>query len=137
MLWCLSRLTSFLVLFLTGPWWAAGSGQLTPSLRVDPSPSSACELRLAGELRFYRHIDPVTGQGAVSLQADKEEIPLDFRQFPMDILLRSGPYVIKGHWGKQQRLVVTEAHPSPSYSHRCGNEITATEPSPDRAPDCR
>ena len=73
---------------------------------------SAGEVQVTGELRFYRHIDPVTGRGAASIDAGGEEIPLDFRQFTLDILLRPGPHVVKGHWSQDRRLVVTEAHPA-------------------------
>jgi hypothetical protein len=106
------RLAFVLVLFLTCSCWADNPQQPEQTLRVDPSLTSSRELRLTGDLRFYRHIDPVTGQGAGSLHAGGKEIPLDLRQFTKDILLRSGPHMVKGHWSKEQRLVVTEAHPS-------------------------
>jgi hypothetical protein len=68
-------------------------------------------VQVTGELRFYRHIDPVTGRGAAAIHAGGEDIPLDLRQFTLDILLRPGPHVVKGHWSEEQRLVVAEAHP--------------------------
>jgi hypothetical protein len=68
-------------------------------------------VRVAGDLRFYRHIDPVTGRGAAAIHAGRTDVPLDFRHFTLDILLRPGRYVVKGYWSDQERLVVTEAHP--------------------------
>ena len=108
----LLRLAFVLKLFLACSCWADNSRPPGQTLGVDPSLTSSREMRLTGDLRFYRHIDPVTGQGAVSLHASGKEIPLDFRQFNKDILLRSGPHMVKGHWSKEQRLVVTEARPS-------------------------
>jgi hypothetical protein len=102
-------LASVLVLSLTPPGWAAGSGPLPRAVRAEPTPPPARELLLTGELRYYRHIDPVTGRGAVSLHADGKEIPLDFREFKVDILFRPGLYVVEGYWGEGRRLVVTAA----------------------------
>lgn len=76
---------------------------------VAPAPS---EVRMTGELRFYRCIDPVTGRGAVTVVAGGREVPLDLRQLETDILLRPAPHVVKGHWGAGGRLIVTEAHPT-------------------------
>ena len=81
-------------------------------MTVEPSKPPAAELKLTGELRFYRHIDPVTGRGAVALHTGGQEVPLDLRPFDKDILLRPGLYVIRGHWGKENRLVVTHASPT-------------------------
>jgi hypothetical protein len=98
-----------LVLFLKSPCRGECS---QPLRRIEPADLSALsvhELQLSGDLRFYRHIDPVTMQGAASLYTDRKEIPLDFRQFNLDIVLCPGHYVIKGHWSKENRLVVTAA----------------------------
>jgi hypothetical protein len=81
-------------------------------VRAEPTPPAARELRLTGEVRYYRHIDPVTGWGAVSLVADGKDIPLDLRQFTLDILVRPIRYEIKGHWSKEKRFVVVEVHPA-------------------------
>ncbi len=106
------RLVSVLAFFLTSPCWAVDSQPLPHLERIEPIAVTAGEQQVTGELRFYRHIDPVTGQGAVSILADGKESPLDFRQFKLDILLRPGTYLVKGHWSKDKRLVVTEAHPA-------------------------
>jgi hypothetical protein len=106
----LLKLGSVLVLSFPLPGWATGSKPLPQTERPELSTSSLHECQLTGELRFFRHIDPVTGHGAVSLFTEGKEIPLDFRQFKLDILLPSGFYVVKGHWSKEQHLVVTAAH---------------------------
>jgi hypothetical protein len=106
------RLVFLLALSLNSSCWAGCSQALPHSDPTKPTAVSAEEVQLAGELRYYRHIDPVTGQGAVSIYADGKETPLDLREFKPDILLRSGPYVVKGHWGKEKHLIVTAAHPA-------------------------
>ena len=105
------RLVSVLALLLSHSCWADTPRPLPCPELNEPAAVSAEKVQVAGELRYYRHIDPVTGRGAVSIHADGKEIPLDFRQFKLDILLPSGPYVVEGHWSKEQRLVVTAAHP--------------------------
>jgi hypothetical protein len=99
-----------LALLLTPAGWAGDTPP--PAQPAGRSPADGEELRLTGELRFYRHIDPVTGRGAVSIFAGGKDTPLDLRQFTLDILLRPGPYIIKGQWGKEGRLLVTEAYPA-------------------------
>jgi hypothetical protein len=97
-------------LLLAFPCWAGGSRGLARADLRDPSALAPEDVQVTGELRYYRHIDPVTGLGAVSIHAGGKEIPLDFRQFKLDILLPSDIYTIKGHWSKERRFVVTEAH---------------------------
>jgi hypothetical protein len=104
----LVRLASLLALFLTSPCWAGSSPPLARGNLVGWPALPDTEVQVTGEFRWYRHIDPVTGRGAVSIYADGKEIPLDFRQFTLDILLRPGPHTVKGRWSKEQRLVVKE-----------------------------
>lgn len=94
----------------TAPICAESTGHVPAEF--GPLPKADSQVRFAGELRFYRHIDPVTGQGASAIVAGGQEVPLDFRRFELDILLRPGPYTVAGYW-HAGRLVVTEAHPGP------------------------
>jgi hypothetical protein len=108
----LLALASALWLALSSPCGADASAPPCRPSRAGTPAASVREVRLTGELRFYRHIDPVTGRGAASLHAGGEAIPLDFRRFETDILLRPGTYVVEGHWGAGGRLVVTGASPA-------------------------
>jgi hypothetical protein len=108
----LLRLAFVLALLLPSACWACGSHPLPRTDLVEPSALSAKEVTVKGELRFYRHIDLVTGHGAVYIYTGEKEIPLDLRQFKPDIFLQSGHYVVKGRWSKERRLVVTAAHPA-------------------------
>lgn len=120
------RLASVLMLSLLSPAWAGSCQPLVPNQRVELSALDLRDLQLSGELRYFRHIDSVTGRGAVSLYVDGKEIPLDFRQFRLDILLPMGRYAVKGHWSKEQRLVVTAAHPTGDDSRKAGFPATAS-----------
>jgi hypothetical protein len=95
---------------LTSPVCVTRTGHV--AAESGPLPKAPSQVRVAGELRFYRHIDPMTGRGAVALVASSQEMPLDFRRFELDILLRPGPYTVVGSW-EAGRLVVTEAYPGP------------------------
>ncbi len=108
----LLSLASVLALLLASPGWGCNPRIPLPAERIKASPLPAGEVQLTGELRYYRHIDPVTGQGAVEIHADGKDVPLDFRQFKLDIHIHPGTWKIKGQWSKEQRLVVTAATPA-------------------------